>query len=141
MPVIGCSIKSIIAERKKLIEDRIDINSAPKIISVEEKEIELVDKQPTFSIGFEFESSYNPDIGKIKFIGELLYATKNWKDMIKAWKKDGKLAEDVDREIKNFLFKKCLTLGINLSEELGLPPPVVFPVIPPRKEEQPKYIG
>jgi len=141
MPVIGCSIKSIVAEKKKSITDTIDINSTPRIMSVEEKEIELVGKQPSLVIGFVFESLYNPDIGKMKFTGELIYAAKNGKDILKTWKKDGRLSEDIDREIKNFLFRKCLVLGINLSEELELPPPVVFPVILPRKEEQPKYIG
>jgi hypothetical protein len=142
MPVIGCSIKSIVAERKTTAAENMNINSTPRITTVEEKELDLLGKQPSLLIGFEFESSYNPDVAKIKFIGELIYATKNSKEILKTWKKDGRLSEDADREIKNFLFKKCLTLGVNLSEELELPPPVVFPVIlPQRKEEQPKYIG
>ena len=142
MPVIGCAIKSIVAERKKAVTARMDINSTPKVVSVEEKEIELVGKGSSLIVGFEFESSYKPDVGAIKFVGELVYATPDGKTIVKSWKKDAKLPESVDMEVKNFLFKKCLTLGINLSQELELPPPLVFPVLLPRKEEEkPKYIG
>jgi len=144
MPVIGCVIKSIIAERKKPVEDRLDINSTPNITSIEEKEIEVVGKQSTLIIGFEFESSYKPDVGSIKLVGELVYATKDGKEILKLWKKEEKLPDNVDVEVKNFLFKKCLTLGINLAEELQLPPPIAFPVIVPnlpKKDNEQKYIG
>ena len=141
MPVIGCSIKSIEATRKKSIIDSMNINSTPRITSVEEKEIDVVGKQSTLLVGFEFESLYSPDVAKIKFVGEIIYAAKNSKDLVKTWKKDGRLPDSIEVEIKNFLFRKCLTLGINLSQELELPPPVVFPIIPPKMKEQPKYIG
>ena len=141
MPVIGCSIKSVEAARKKSAIDGMTINSTPRITSVEEKEIDVVGKQSTLLVGFEFESLYTPDVGKIKFVGEIIYATKNSKDLLKTWKKDVRLPEDTEVEIKNFLFRKCLTLGINLSQELELPPPVVFPIIQPKSRERPKYIG
>ena len=134
MPIIGCTLKSIVAEKKNPVGDMMDINSTPKITSVEERELELVGTQTTLGIEFEFESAYKPNIGSMKFVGELIYATKDGKAILKTWKKDGKLSDDVDREIKNFLFKKCLTLGVNLSEELQLPPPIVFPFIVPKKE-------
>ena len=140
MPVIGCTIKSIMAERKKPIVNRVDVSSIPKITSVQEKEIEVLGKQPSLLIGFEFESNYKPDIGLIKTIGELVYTIKSTKEAMKTWKKDGKLLDEVEMEVKNFLFKKCLTLGINLADELQLPPPMGFPTVVP-KDEQTKYIG
>ena len=142
MPVIGCAIKSIAAERKNPISDRLDINSIPKIISVEEREIDLAGKQSSVIIGFEFESDYKPDVGNIKIVGEMIYATKDGKDIMKDWKKNKRLPENVDMEVKNFLFRKCLILGINLSDELQLPPPIVFPLVMPKKDvDTTKYIG
>ncbi|MBI4010163.1 MAG: hypothetical protein HY361_03170 [Candidatus Aenigmarchaeota archaeon] len=138
MPVIGCSIKSIVAERKKSIADIMDINSVTRVISVEEKEIEIASKQSTLLVGFEFDTEYRPEIATIKYIGEVIYATKNEKGILKSWKEDKKLPKDADIEIKNFLLKKCLTLGINISEELQLPPPIVFPAIVPKSEERTK---
>lgn len=143
MPIVGYSIKSISAERKNVtISQRLDISSTPKITSVEEREIELFGKQPSLTIGFEFESLYKPDIASIKFSGEVFFATKDVKNVLKEWRKKRQLPEMVDVEIKNFLFRKCLTLGINLSEELQLPAPLVFPVVLPKKEEEKaRYIG
>ncbi len=140
MPVIGCSIKSIIAEKKKPVVDMMDINSVARVTSVEEKEIDLVGKQSTLLIGFEFETSYKPEIGNFKYIGDLIYTAKNEKDILKSWKKDKALPVKIDIEIKNFLLKKCLTLGIDLADELQLPPPVVFPAIVPT-DDKTKYIG
>ncbi len=142
MPVIAFTLKSVTAERKKQVSARLDVNSVPKIKSVEETELELVGTQPTIDIGFEFETQYKPDVGVIKFVGDLIYTDKDIKGVVKKWKKDGVLPENVDRDVKNYLFKKCLTLGIMLSDELQLPAPLVFPYIMPKgTEEQAKYIG
>lgn len=141
MPVIGFSINSVTADRKKQVIDRMDINSVARIKSVEEKEIELAGKQSSLQISFDFETIYTPDIATFKFAGEVIFSAKNVKDILKMWKKDGKLPDTIDIDVRNFLFKKCLTMGINLAEELQLPPPIVFPMIAPRGEDQTKYIG
>ena len=140
MPVVGYTIKSVVAERKKSITNRLDVSSTPKVTSVEEKDIEALGKQPALVIGFEFESNYKPDVASIRIVGDLVYTAKNNKDILKTWKKDGKLQDEVEMEVKNFLFKKCLTLGIYIADEMQLPPPLGFPTVVP-KEEQPKYIG
>lgn len=139
MPIIGYHISSISAERKDASTEKIDINSTPKINSVEQKDMTFPIKQPALAISFEFETIYTPDIGEIRIAGELLYSSKNLKKISEFWIKRNKLPEDIDAEVRNFLFRKCLSLGVNLSENLQLPPPIMFPVVSSSDENS--YIG
>jgi len=146
MPIIGYQIISMNAERKNMQLKTIDINSTPKIIAVQEREIKLTEKQNALAINFEFLTTYKAEgnqIGEIKIVGELLYTEKGLNKVLDFWKKKNKLPDQTDIEVKNFLFRKCLTLGIFISENLQLPPPVMFPVLVQKKEreEETRYIG
>jgi hypothetical protein len=144
MPVIGYNISSIQAEKRNVQTKKIDISSIPRIDSVVKKDLTFPAKQNALAIGFEFKTTYNPDIGQIKFVGELLYSNKNVEKILDFWNKKNKLPDEVDIEVKNFLFKKCLTLGINISENLQLPPPIMFPALRQKKDEDTAdtaYIG
>ncbi|MEM5801846.1 MAG: hypothetical protein QXQ18_00455 [Candidatus Aenigmatarchaeota archaeon] len=146
MPILGYSLKSIVAERKGNPVGRIDISSTPLIKTVEERTVNILGKQTALGITFEFETEYKPDVAKIKMSGELLFASEDSKKILKDWKKEKKLPEKIDIEIKNFLFRKCLGLGLSISEELQLPPPILFPIIIPKekqeeKEKKTEYIG
>jgi len=140
--IIGYNFAKIEAERSKDIGGKVDISSSVKITSVEEKELEVFNKQKVLEIGFEFTVEYKEGFGKIHMIGTLLYDGKEAKDASKMWKKDKKIPESIDLEVKNFLFKKCLTLAILLADEIRFPSPIPFPmVVPAKKEENKSYIG
>jgi len=140
--IIGYNFTKIEAERKKDISGKVDISSTVKITSVEEKEIEVLNKQKVLEIGFEFIVEYKKDFGKVHMIGFLLYDGRDAKDAVKMWKRDKKVPESIDLEVKNFLFKKCLTLAIILADEIRFPSPLPFPmVVPAKKEENKSYIG
>jgi len=141
MPIIGYNISLIQAERRNVQAKKIDISSTPRINSVIERDMAFPAKQSALAVSFEFKTNYNPDIGQIRFVGELLYTDKNTKKVLEFWDKKNKLPDNVDMEIKNFLFRKCLTLGINISESLQLPPPIMFPVLMKKKDEDTRYIG
>lgn len=138
--IIGYTFEKIEAERGK-IEGKVDINSTVKIEAVEEKEIDIGEKRKVLDIKFKFEIEYKPTNGKIYLNGSVLYSGKNNKELIKSWEKEKKLPQDVDIEVKNFLFKKCLTLALLISEELRMPSPLPFPMIVKKKEESKNYIG
>jgi hypothetical protein len=140
--IIGYNFTKIEAERSKEISGKVDISSSVKITSVEEKELEVFNKQKVLEIGFEFTVEYKEGFGKIHMVGTLLYDGKEAKDAPKMWKKDKKIPESIDLEVKNFLFKKCLTLAILLADEIRFPSPIPFPmVVPAKKEENKSYIG
>jgi hypothetical protein len=140
--ILGYNFARIEATRNKEISGNLNISSSVKITSVEEKEIEFLNKQKVLEIGFEFLVEYKEGFGKIEMHGSLLYDGKDIKDASKMWKKDKKLPESIDLEVKNFLFKKCLTLAILLADEIRFPSPLPFPmIVPSRKEESKSYIG
>jgi len=147
MPILGYSLKSITAEKKNPNPTvKMDIASASNITAVEEASLDLFGKQPTLGISFEFKSEYKPDVGIMKFVGDLIYTEKDIKNILKEWKKNKRLPPENDAEIRNFLFRKCLKLALDISEELQLPPPLAFPVLVPKKQEEEKenkaeYIG
>ena len=139
--IVGLSIKSIFAERKSIPRGRIDINSSPKILSITKSKRGFLKKDKPLNIEFEFLTRYEPKIGEIKIMGNVFYMGKKMKDMQKMWEKQKKLPKEVDMEIKNFLFRKCLTMGLNLSENMQLPPPLIFPRVVPKKKADLRYIG
>jgi hypothetical protein len=70
------------------------------------------------------------------------------KETLKNWEKNKKLPKEVEIEVKNFLFRKCLTIGVNLSENMQLPPPLIFPrvmskpaQVVSKQEQDLSYIG
>lgn len=139
--IVGFGIKSISAERRNVPKGRVDINSSPKILSVSKSKMGFLKKGNPLNIEFEFSTKYEPKIGEIKIAGNVLYSGKKMKDVLKTWKKEKKIPKEVDKEVKNFLFRKCLTIGVNLSENMQLPPPLMFPTVVSKKEEDLTYIG
>jgi len=137
--IIGYTFESIEAKRAE-ISGRVDVSSSVKIEFAREKEIEIGEKKKVVEIGFKFDVEYKPTDAKISFSGTLLYTNKNNKEIVKSWEKEKKLPEDVDIEVKNFLFKKCLSLALTISEEIRMPSPLPFPMIVKKKEES-GYIG
>ena len=139
--IVGFSIKTISAERKELPRGRIDINSTPKIISVDTSKMDFVSKQKPLNVEFDFTTKYEPDVGEIRILGNVFYVGKDMEKTLKAWKKEKTLSKEVDIEVKNFLFRKCLSIGMNLSENMQLPPPLIFPRVVPKQKEDLTYIG
>jgi len=138
LPIVGFHIKSISAKRKDIKKGRIDINSTPKIVSVKKSKVGLKKKEDSLNISFEFTTEYKPDIAEIKMIGNIMYLGEK----VNIWKKEKNLPKEIEVEIKNFLFRKCLSIGIDLSEQMNLPPPLFFPrIMPKQKEADLRYIG
>ncbi|MDI6825683.1 MAG: hypothetical protein QMD36_00590 [Candidatus Aenigmarchaeota archaeon] len=138
--IVGFSIKTISADRKDLPRGRIDINSTPRIISVNESKMDFLNKKP-LNIEFEFTTKYEPEIAEIRIFGSVLYVGKDIKNALKIWKEKKILSKEIDIEVKNFLFRKCLSIGMSLSENMQLPPPLMFPRVVPRQKEELTYIG
>lgn len=142
--IVGFSVNSIQSERRRIPKGRINISSIPKIVEVEKKRINSPQFREALSMRFVFTTAYEPNIGEIRIEGEILYAEKNIEDILKMWMSTGKLPQDTEIEVKNFLLRRCLTIGLYLSENLQLPPPFMFPQIKPKKhvdEDKMRYIG
>src|SRR3989338_9327721 len=121
MPIVGFSFNNIVGTRKKMVvNQQITTNSTPRIVDVKSREVDALGKS-SLVVGFEFLTSYTPDIGEIRLEGELLYLSEDTEKLLKMWKKDKKLPEDISIEILNNLFRVCLLKVSNISDELQLP--------------------
>jgi len=126
--IIGLNINSIIAKSKiDSVEGNITVNSTPVIEDLEKKDID--DMKDLISIKFSFSSNYEPDAGKVKIEGEVLYKTDDAKNIVKKWKDNKSLDPDLAVDVLNAIFRRCLTKTVDLSADLRLPPPVRFPVV------------
>ena len=65
---------------------------------------------------------------------------KEIEGLIKSWKKDKKLPDEVNLQVINSVLRKCTIKALDLSEELQLPPPIALPFAA-RKQEESRYIG
>lgn len=136
MPVVGFSIESLNAKRNTFDKplERVEVNSTPKITSVEEKTADIMG-QKSLVVGFEFDIAYEPNAAKMTMNGYVMYLSNDTDAILKSWKKDKKLPVNVEVEIKNVLFRKCLAMGIDLSEQMQIPSPLGFPMFTPKAED------
>ena len=66
-------------------------------------------KQAGLQFDFEFGAMYEPNVGEIKFAGEVLWmdSEKNVKSILASWKKDKKVPQEVSINILNYVLQKC----------------------------------
>ncbi|MBI4144920.1 hypothetical protein HY493_01815 [Candidatus Woesearchaeota archaeon] len=130
MPVISFNFTKISAERSEARPGSTNIKNSVVMNDVVKTSLKLgPQNQDVLRVLFEFTSTYEPDRGKIKLFGEVLYLEKPEKldTLVKAWQKDKKLPKDEARSIVNHLLSKCNVEAILLSRELNLPSPIELP--------------
>lgn len=130
MPVISFNFTKISAERAEQRAGSTNIKNSVVMNDVVKTNLKLgPQSQDVLRVLFEFTSAYEPDRGKIKLFGEVLYLDKPEKldTLVKAWQKDKKLPKDEARSIVNHLLSKCNVEAILLSRELNLPSPIELP--------------
>lgn len=140
MPVIGLTFNLMEAKRGGAPAGEIKVNSTPRIVTMKEVNVATL-KKKALSLGFEFVTSYNPDIGQIKIGGELLYLADKNAAILKQWKKKKRLPEKVSVEVLNHLFRRCLLKIANIAEDLQLPPPLQMPRVRPAGQQSTDYVG
>lgn len=132
MAVIGFNFTKINVERKAPVTGQIKIANNMSVKKVEDHTIMLgKTKQEGLKFTFEFTSKYEPNIGDMLIVGEVIYI--NEPDKIKAivaeWKKDKKVSKEVMTEILNAVLDKCNIQALTLSRDMNLPPPVPLPKV------------
>ena len=132
MAILGMRFNSLEARREKgKITHQIKVRPVPKVTGVKETDIPMLGKK-ALSLEFEFVAEYDPNIGNIKMSGEIFYITDNNDAVIKKWKSDKELSEDVKIEVHNHLYRTCLVKVVNLADDLQLPPPMPIPRLRPK---------
>jgi hypothetical protein len=139
MTIVGFNFTKLEAEKREPVKGKININNNVSIKDVEEKKIALAnDKQKVLSFTFEFIAKYDPNVGSIKFTGDVLFMeeSKKAKELLDGWKKDKKLPKEIMPGILNTVLNKCNIQALILSEQINLPPPIPLPKLQPAQAAQ-----
>ena len=132
MTVISFSFTKINTERIKPIKGKLNISNNVSIKDVKSFDLKLgKSKEKALRFDFKFEAVYNPKIGNIELLGEIVYLGKEEKikETEKLWKKDKKIPKDIVEEIMSNILSKCNIEAILMSREIGLPPPIPLPKV------------
>ncbi len=146
MPIVGVVLKDIRAKRIADYSGPISVSNNSSIKDVGEIELQAVDKKG-LKLSFEFKSDYQTEkknsFADITIIGDVLWLVDDPAAILKNWKKDKKLPEDVSLQTINAILRKCATKALVLSEELNLPPPIALPFAMKKDEavQGQRYIG
>ena len=130
MSILGINFTKIDAERKAPIKGKININNNIVIEDVKKHDFKLSD-QESLRIEFKFTADYNPNIGTIVIKGDTIIVDlpKKIEEILKQWKKDKKLPEDILAQVMNNLLTKCNIEALVVGREVGLPPTLNMPKI------------
>ena len=125
MAIIGFNFNKVMVERKSMVKGNININNNISIKDIDKMDITFAkDDQQGLKFSFEFVSKYDPDIGEIRILGEVivLEPKKKAEDIAKQWKKDKKIDAAVMNPIFQAALEKCHIEALILSRDVNLPP-------------------
>ena len=132
MTIIGFNFNEIKVNRKEGIKGKINIKNNVVIKDIQEKDLNLGDKsQNSLKFIFEFSSKYEPDLGEIILVGDLLFMESSGKikEILTEWKKTKKVPKDIMAAILNTVLTKCNIEALVLSQKVNLPPPIPLPSV------------
>ena len=132
MTVISFNFTKISAERTKGIKGKLNISNNVSVKDVKSFDLELgKSKERALRFYFKFEAVYDPKIGNIELLGEIVYLGKETeiKEAEKQWKKDKKIPKDIVEGVMSNILSKCNIEALIMSREIGLPPPIPLPKV------------
>ena len=132
MTVISFNFTKITAERSGGIKGKLNISNNVSIKEVKSFELKLgKTKEQALKFNFKFEAVYDPKIGNIEILGQIVYLGKEdiIKEAEKQWKKDKKIPKELVEEIMSNILSKCNIEALLMSREIGLPPPIPLPKV------------
>ncbi len=113
----GIEAKRFIEPENAPREIRIDNNSS--IISITQVDVNNA------KVDFKFTITYS-GIGVIIFDGVVIYEG-NVKELMKEWKNNHRMPDDVAQEIHGTIINNCVIEGVLIAKEIRLPPPIPPP--------------
>ena len=132
MTIVGFNFTGITAEKKDMVNEKINISNNVSITGVEKTDLSLgTTKQNAIRFIFKFDTTYTPDVGSINLTGDVIYVAddKKVKDMLGQWKKDKKVDPQVTESVLNMILSKSNIEALLLSKEVNLPPPIPMPKV------------
>jgi hypothetical protein len=135
MTVIGFSYNKMLIEKTAPVKGKVSINNNVGIKNVELAKININKDKQALKMDFEFKSSYDPKIGVIEILGEIIYLVDKDKadSIMKSWEKNKKLEQDIMTPVLNNVLSKCNIQALILSKDMNLPAPIPLPKVGEKK--------
>lgn len=129
MTIVGFSLSKIALERKEEAVTKLEIKTSINIKEVTKDKIKLIQGKDVMKFNFEYHLEYSPKLATILFEGFLLYLVDPSKseDIVKEFKKSGKLDKEMQVRIYNAIFQKCNIKALQLEEDINLPAHIRLP--------------
>lgn len=146
MTIVGFNFEKIFAERNSSLQGNINIRNNLNIVDVAEEKLPIQKSEEVLKFNFEYMVEYMENIGQIKIAGHVLLMDeqKKTKEILKYWKKEKKVTDDVMQQIINTILFRCNIKALSLSQEVNLPPHIPLPLLektPLKKTSSKDYIG
>lgn len=145
MPIVGFNINKIDAVKEGPLKQGMKIENNVGIKDIKEEKLTLPNntKESVVKIGYTFSANYNPDIGHVKFNGEIIYAgaEDEIKKILGDWKKDKKIGSELMTLFMNFIMLRCNIKAFIYAQDVELPPHLKLPSVRVKDKENKNYIG
>ena len=141
MTIMGINFTKMDVEKKSTQKGKVNISNNVSLTTIDKVSLNFVDeKNEALKMSFNFESKYEPELGHIKLLGEVIFMTEKKKaeELLKQWQKDKKIDQDIMTSVLNNVLNKCNIQALILSKDIGLPAPIPMPKIGQKKEETAK---
>ena len=146
MTIVVFNFEKIQAERTSNLQVNINIRNNLNIIDVAQENLPIQKSEDVLKFTFEYVVEYMSDVGQIKIAGHILFMDdpKKTKEIIKYWKKEKKVTDEVMQQIINTILFRCNIKALSLSQEVNLPPHIPLPLLEKvsvKKNSSKDYIG
>ncbi len=127
MSVVGFNFTRITAEKKIKPKGKINIRNNVSIKDVKAEEVAVTtDDREGVRVSFEFVSAYDPDIGSIQLLADvlLLENQEKKKAIMDTWKDKKNIPNEFIEPLFNLVLRRCNVKALVLAEDLRLPSPI-----------------
>jgi hypothetical protein len=137
MAMVGFSFTKVLAERKQIGNQPINIESNIGIIALTEMPV-IDSKKTVLKFDFNFVVKYEPNAGNITLSGEIveLYDKEFGSKVLDHWKSNKKIHPEVIQGVFNTILTKSNVEAIIIGRDLGLPSPVKMPRVDVKKVDE-----
>ncbi len=141
--ILGFELEKINVERKGRPMGNVKVKHNLNIDSVTERTLTALGKRKSLDIRFTFTVSYEPSLGNITIIGNVLYSDNDAKlaNVMEHWKSKKKVIREASIEVVNSILARCNIKSLQLAEDLNLPYHMPLPKFESPKSAYENYIG
>ncbi|MEK6919164.1 MAG: hypothetical protein AABW73_03940 [Nanoarchaeota archaeon] len=128
MRVISFGLTKQFAEKLSEPNANFNVSNGINIKDIQQIKVDFIKDEEALNFSFEFRISYDKDIAKISFNGNILVALdkKSAADILKRWN-DKKIPDLVRVPLFNFIMARCTVKAMQFEEDFNLPKHIQIP--------------